>query len=252
MKLLPLFFAILLLLSFSGCASTSDSSAAAPVPTATSEVESPPAPSAPLTVPGMPEVQQKQLLMDHYGDWAYTEPWESPWFYAFTDLDRNGRLEVTAACLQGSGFYTYAHVWEINSDYSGITECKLAVEEEGMSYPDIIVDSMPCYCDASSGFRYYICEDIVRGGFTEYCFSTDAVCLHDGVIDIQVLASRYEYFSEPDADPEITYYDASGNPITREEYETAEKVFSVGRDKTELSVEWIQVENPLPVDNPAE
>ena len=254
MKLFSLLLAVLLLFSFAGCGKAPNSSAADPAPATTPVAETTPTPAPtepppPSTVPTMPAEQQKQLLMEHYDDWAFKDPWESPWFYTFTDLDHNGRLEVIAACLQGTGFYTYAYVWEVNENYSGIELCELTVEEEGASFPDIIIDSMPCYYDASTGRYSYICEDMVRGGFAEYYFSTNAICLHDGMIDVQALASKYEYQSDPDAVPEITYQDAEGNPTTREVYETAEEAFSAGKEKTTLSVEWTQVENPMPEDD---
>ena len=37
--------------------------------------------------------EQKQVLEDNREFWAFTEPYDSPWFYTFTDLDRNGRLQ---------------------------------------------------------------------------------------------------------------------------------------------------------------
>lgn len=259
MKWLTLFLSLLLLFSLIGCGNTSKAKPVAttpftetvsPVeaapPAVSAEPSSPSVSAIPSTVPVMPAEQQKQLIMNHYEKWAYTEPWESPWFYTFTDLDHNGRLEVIAACLQGTGFYTYAHIWEVNEDYSGIDLCELTMEEEGSSFPDIIINSMPSYYDASTGCYSYICEDLVRGGFAEYYFSTNAICLHNGMIDVQTLASRYEYQSGPDTVPEITYRDADGNPTTREMYETTEEAFSAGKEKTTLSVEWIEVENPLP------
>ena len=211
MKWLTLFLSLLLLFSLIGCGNTSKAKPVAttpftetvsPVeaapPAVSAEPSSPSVSAIPSTVPAMPAEQQKQLIMNHYEKWAYTEPWESPWFYTFTDLDHNGRLEVIAACLQGTGFYTYAHIWEVNEDYSGIDLCELTMEEEGSSFPDIIIDSMPSYYDASTGRYSYICEDLVRGGFAEYYFSTNAICLHNGMIDVQTLASRYEYQSGPD------------------------------------------------------
>ena len=233
MKRLALLLFVFLLFTLFGCGSSAE-----PAPSA--------APTMPSTVPEMPAEQQKELIMEHYAQWSFTEPWESPWFYTFTDLDHNGRLEVIAACVQGTGFYTYLKIWEVNGDFSDIAECEPAVEEEGASFPDLIIESMPCYHDASSGRYYYICEDMVRGGWAEYYFSTNAICLHDGVFDIQTLASRYEHFSEPEADPEVTYYDASGESSTRKAYESAEEGFAVGKEKTTLTLDWTQVENPFP------
>ena len=256
MKRFSLFLlSLVMLAALSGCGSSSSVSSPAqaspPAASAPAEASSAPEEAAqllpPSTVPTMPEDQQKQLLMEHYDDWAYQDPWSSPWSYTFTDLDHNGRLEVTAASLQGSGFYTYAHIWEVNADFSGITECLPAVEEEGMSYPDIIVDSVPCYFDASSGHYYYLVNDFVRGGYAEHYESVNTLCLHDGIIDIQTLAAMREFYSDPDNEhPETTYYDSDGNESSEEVYRTAEDVFAAGKEKTTLSLEWTQVEIPWP------
>ena len=266
MKWFSLVFSLLLLFALTGCRNTNNiepvaatpfTETVSPVETAhpASSAEPSPfisaAPTMPAAVPAMSADQQKQLIMDHYDKWAFLDPWESPWHYTFTDLDHNGRLEVIAACIQGTGFYTYINIWEINADYSDIVECRLAVEEEGSSFPDLIIESLPCYYDASTGRYYYICEDMVRGGWAEYYYSTNALCLHDGVLELQTLASRYDYFTESGTDPdeaypETTYYNAAGDSSSREVYEDAEKVFSVGKEKTTLTLEWTQVENPFP------
>ena len=107
-------------------------------------------PAAPSVIP---EEQQKQLIMDNYLLWAYTEPWDSPWFYTFTDLDHNGRLEVLAAVTEGTGIFTYVHFYEVTADGSGIENCYHANEEiEGPDdWPEIILEALPCYYDVASG-----------------------------------------------------------------------------------------------------
>ena len=250
MKFLSLLLVVLLLFSLVGCSKTPNSSTADPAPATTPLAEVSPTPAAteppvPSTVPAMPAEQQKQFLMEHYDEWAYKDPWDSPWFYAFTDLDHNDRLEVIAATLQGTGLYTYAKIWEVNSEYSGIAECLPAVEEEGMSFPDIITDSFPCFFDASDGRFYYICEDTVRSGFAEHYSSINAICLHDGLIEIRTLAGMYEFYSDPESNPsEVTYYDGQGNDSTREKYITAVETAFGGMEKSTVTVEWTQVEIP--------
>ena len=255
MKCLSLLLVVLLLLSLASCGKTPNSSAA-PVTTPVAESSPTPVstePPAPSTVPAMPAEQQKQLLMDHYDEWAYKDPWDSPWFYTFTDLDHNDRLEVIAATLQGTGLYTYAQIWEVNSDYSGIAECPPAVEEEGMSYPDIITDSLPCFFDASDSRFYYICEDTTRNGFAEHYSSINAICLHDGLIEIRTLAGMHEIYSDPESNtPEVSYYDGEGNNSTKELYKTAVETAFGDMEKSTVSVEWIQVENPWPEEDPSE
>lgn len=241
----PAFLLCILLLFLCGCGSGNEqTSASATESVASSETSiSNPSVSAPAS---MSVEQQKQLIMDHYEEWSYKEPWESPWFYTFTDLDHNGRLEVTAACLQGTGFYTYAHYREVNPDYTGLTECQILEEQEGSSYPDIIIDSASCYYDASAGIYYYIYEDMLRSGFSEYYLSINAISLHDGVISVMPLAARYETYDHGETPPVVTYYDGTGQEIDKQTYQSAEADFAIGKEKSTLSIEWIEVENPLP------
>ena len=205
----------------------------------------------PSGIPAVPEEEQKALLMAHYDEWAFHEPWESPWFYTFTDLDHNGRLEVAAACIQGTGFYTYANFFEVTADFAGIVPCTYEMEEGG-SFPDVTDDSepVPCYYDASTGRYYYIFTDYVRGGFAESYFGEVALCLHDGRIDLIPIASRYEYYKDAETEsPEITYRDGEGNEISKEEYNSA-IVNRFGTQPEQIRFTWTMVENPWPEGEP--
>ena len=255
MKLIPTILSALLILSLAGCSNSTQSaeqSTITPAETAspvTAEASAPPIPS---TLPSMPEDQQKQLILDRYEEWSYKEPWESPWFYTFTDLDHNGRLEVTAATVQGTGIYTHAGYWEVTPDYSDIRPCEITVDEEGASYPDIIVDSAPCCFDPSTGLYYYIFEDMVRGGFSEYYTSINAICLHDRMVDLIPLAARYECYDNSEKPTAIIYYDGDGNESTKQVFDSAAENFSAGKETSTLSLNWTMVENPRSDDAPSE
>ena len=198
---------------------------------------------------GMPEELQKQLIMENYSLWAYTEPWDSPWFYTFTDLDHNGRQEVIAATLQGTGLYTWIKVYEINTDYSGLVEVGLA-EEDGFSYPDLIVDSLPCYYEEDTGLYYYVCEDMVRDGAARYYFTSVAFGLRNGKMFFQTIASKESVYTGLSGDPTSTCWNAEGNVISVEEYEAcADRIFA-GKPKTDYRIIWTQVENPWPEEEP--
>ena len=203
-----------------------------------------------LSVPSvMPEDQQKQLIMTNYSLWAYTEPWDSPWFYAVTDLDHNGRMEVIAATLQGTGLYTWMKVYEVNADCSGLSEVAL-MEEEGFSYPDLVVDSMPCYYDAEAGLYYYSCEDIIRDGATRYYDQNMFFFLCNGKLDFQTIATRETVYKE---DKEtVTCLDKDGNVISEADYETYADRYFAGKFKSELTLSWTQIENPWPEEDRTE
>ena len=201
--------------------------------------------SAPSVIP---EDQQKQLIMTNYSLWAYTEPWDSPWFYAVTDLDHNGRMEIIAATLQGTGLYTWMKVYEVNADCSGLSEVAL-MEEEGFSYPDLVVDSMPCYYDAEVGLYYYSCEDIIRDGAARYYDQNMFFFLCNGKLDFQTIATKETVYTE---DKEtVTCLDKDGNVISEADCETYADWYFAGKLKSELMLSWTQVENPWPEEDAA-
>ena len=59
------------------------------------------------------------------------------WSYTVTDLDHNGRLELLAASIQGSGRFTHVKAWEVGEDQKSFISCNVNVKE-GDSFPDII------------------------------------------------------------------------------------------------------------------
>ncbi len=243
---------LMLVFMMTGCGTKAGGTASAGQPASETILQQP----APVTnaeagissAPSMPEEQQKQLMMANYSLWAYTEPWDSPWFYSFTDLDHNGRMEVIAATLQGTGLYTWMKVYEVNADCSGLAEVAL-MEEEGFSYPDLVIDSMPCYYDAEAGLYYYTCEDIIRDGAARYYDQNMFFFLCNGKLDFQTIATKETVYTE---DKEtVTCLDKDGNVISEADYETFADRYFAGNLKSELMLSWTQVENPWPEEDAA-
>ena len=195
--------------------------------------------------------EQKQMIEDNRELWAFTDPYDSPWFYTFTDLDHNGRLEVIAATTQGSGIFTYANFWEVLPDGSGIDNCcRKNVEIEGPDdWPEIIVDSIPCYYDALSGCYYYPCENVTRDGYAHQYYSWQVLCLKDGAAEWEFLAAKNVNWRDEETGSEYpnavtTCVDAAGNPITEQEYDGAVEKRFAELEKTELKLDWSRVEIP--------
>ena len=202
--------------------------------------------------------EQKQMIEDNRELWAFTEPYDSPWFYTFTDLDHNGRLEVIAATTQGSGIFTYANFWEVLPDGSGIDNCcRKNVEIEGPDdWPEIIVDSIPCYYDALSGCYYYPCENVTRDGYAHQYYSWQVLCLKDGAAEWEFLAAKNVNWRDEETGSEYpnavtTCVDAAGNPITEQEYDGAVEKRFAELEKTELKLDWIRVEIPWEEEPPS-
>ena len=186
------------------------------------------------------EDQQRAIIMDHYDLWAEAWSYGTDWFYTITDLDHNGRLEVVTASLQGSGLYTYADIWEVREDFSGIAECKDSLGE-GEAYPDIITETASCFHDESSGLYWYLFDDVARSGMAEYYSSKVALCLDNGAVELHYINSKYEKYEDADSEPQVSYGDGEGNPITKEEYEQAVANWATGMTMSDFYLEWTEV-----------
>lgn len=189
------------------------------------------------------EEQQRVFLMDHYGQWAFPGAAAEPWFYTYTDLDHNGRLEVLTASTQGTGIFTYAECWEVNASFSGLDHCtEVYAEQEFFSWPELVVDEAPCYYDPSAGLYHYLFTDLVREGASHYYETLIDVCLSDGVLGYQSLATRETQNDEGGV--HIFCRDAAGNTISEQDYESWPSRFYEGMEAGRRSFSWVQVDAP--------
>ena len=200
----------------------------------------------PSTVPSIPQETQIQILEANRASWEFRDPYESPWFYTFTDLDLNGRLEVIAASTQGSGVFTYVNFYEVRADGSGVDNLYHAnVEIEGPDdWPEIVLDRLPCYYDAAAGRYYYPCEGVTHDGYAHQYYSWQALCLKDGVAEWELIASKNVDWDENGSDT-TECRDAQGNVISQQDYDSAVERRFAGMQKMELTLNWTQVEIPF-------
>ena len=200
----------------------------------------------PSTVPSIPQETQLQILQANRSAWEFRDPYESPWFYTFTDLDLNGRLEVIAASTQGSGVFTYVNFYEVRADGSGVDNLYHAnVEIEGPDdWPEIVLDRLPCYYDTAAGRYYYPCEGVTHDGYAHQYYSWQALCLKDGVADWELIASKNVDWDENGSDT-TECRDAQGNVISPQDYDSAVERRFAGLQKMELTLNWTQVEIPF-------
>ena len=190
--------------------------------------------------------QQRQLLEENRALWAFEDPYACPWYYTFTDLDHNGLLEVLAASTQGTGIFTYANFYEVLPDGTGLRNLYHAdVEIEGADdWPEIVLDSLPCYYDRAADRYYYPCEGVTRNGAMWHFYAWYALCLKDGAAEWELLADKVE-----DATGDalvVTCRDAGGNPISPEDYDAAVSRRFAGMEASAVKLDWTMVEAPAP------
>ena len=142
--------------------------------------------------------------------------------------------------VEGSTLFTYANVWEVREDFSGISKCSDTLRE-GDAYPDIITEAVNCYYSESSGLYYYLFDDIVRSGMAEHYTGKVVLCLDKGTVELHTICSQYEQYEDPESDPLVTYSDADGKNITKEAYEQAVANWAVGMTMSDFEMEWVQV-----------
>ncbi len=205
-----------------------------------------PDPMLSTPAPQLPsEETQKTILKNKQALWAFNSEYESPWFYTFTDLDHNGRLEVIAACTQGSGFFTYARMYEVTADGTGIENCyHKDVQIEGPDdWPEITVESLPCCYDRAADRWYYLCENVTRDGAARYYSSWNALCLKNGVAEWEPLAYKETVWDE-NGNEIVTCTNAQGAPVSAQEYDSAAARRFPGTESSTLSLNWTRVDNP--------
>lgn len=207
-----------------------------PAPTEVPTASPAPTPASPV----LPESDQRALIERSRSVWLPEGLEYETWYYAVTDLDRNGRLEVLTASLQGSGLYTYVNCWEVSEQGTALVQCPDNTGE-GEAWPDIIKDRLTGYRDPVSGRMTYVCEDVTRDGAAHYLTSKQSFCLDHGQITLYVLATMDEVYTTETVSMK-NYYDGSDAPITEQEYNSAEERTFAGQEQGEITLTWTQLE----------
>lgn len=134
-------------------------------------------------------------------------------YYAVTDLDQNGRLEIIVSDMGGTGSYSYSRFYEVNEQHDGLTECETDFIE-GSSQPDIIVENTDAYYDTAKNIFYYIEKDFIKLSATEYNTYISAICLDEGKLITTAISNMTETYPEY----KVVYKDAAGGEITEAEH----------------------------------
>jgi hypothetical protein len=180
---------------------------------------------------------QLQLIADNAAVWmGDTELIAEPFFYAVTDLDQNGRLEIIQSSCQGTGLYTYTSLWEVDANGTELVPCQLSVAE-GESQPDIIADPDMVYFDEAGDCYYYIFHDDIRDGAAEHYLSRVALSLQDGVVTTTLLCQMHSVYTSSE-DVTTTYTDADGNAIDEDAYNMAAENTFAGLTEMEATIGW--------------
>lgn len=197
-----------------------------PETTVIQETETIPETTEAVTVPF--EKEQAPLILAQRKIWEQEDFSEfQPWWYTFTDLDHNGRMEVFAAITQGTGIFTTGKLFELSEDG---TLAEYTLRE---FLPEIITNRVTCYEDPNGQYHYAF-EDITRNGYMENGMSLDWMTLHDGVLEVDSLAWRHTLYTNT----EETTYGNSDGPISQIDFWNADSEAGAGMNRRTVTLAW--------------
>ncbi len=192
-------------------------------------------------ISGDEAASQIQLIADNSSVWipAEDELSYNSYSYAITDLDFNGRLEIIVSSCQGTGFFTYSNIWQVNDAEDGLEEVSYARDEE-YSQPDIITDTADVYLNVAfdEPTYNYIFEDYLRNGAAENYSTLMSINMYGTSVYTNILATRQSVY-DMDGNETTTYEDKDGNEITAEEYSAAPGNTFSACIKLQASFGWI-------------
>ena len=155
--------------------------------------------------------------------------------YAVTDLDGNGRLELIASNMGGTGYFTYSKFYEVNEQYDGLVECETNFVE-GNSQPDVIEPYVEMYYDWERKINFYLVYDLNKLSMGEYHIIQNAMYLVDGKIEVVPLAKEIQYYTAEDSS--VVYQNAYGTEISEKMFvEMPEHTFGCA-DVYGVNFEW--------------
>lgn len=157
--------------------------------------------------------------------------------YAVTDLDQNGRLEIITSICQGTGFYTYTTIYEVNEAVDNLQICSNNDINEYDSQADIIQDELTVFYDSKENIYHYVLEDLVKNGAAEYYENKRDFYLQNGKISEKYLAYKNTIYVN--GDPNVYYSEKDGMSLTAEEYNNYENTYFKNFEKMNANVNWL-------------
>ena len=237
-------FLLCLLLTGCGTSKAPPSEETPPAENPQEETVSPPSEDTPVDFSS-----QLSLIAEQVDQWELTDC--PAWYFAVTDLDRNGRLEVVTTVTQGTGSFTTTAVWEVSETLDTLLLCTKEAPDAPAIVP--IGDGtetgylpLSAYEDEVTKTVHYITESTAKDGPASYRDSTSALILQNGIVSNQLICARninYVPGEDPNAEPEeqISYEDGEGAPLTEEAYDSAMEDLFASCTPMEAHVGWMLV-----------
>ncbi len=157
---------------------------------------------------------QLQLIWDNRDKWMFRGHVDEGWnvYYALSDLDGNGRLEViTTESYSESNFTTYS-LYEVGEDGTDLNYVENGIME-GESMPDIAWGEVFYFAKDKDGsvLGILMTDGLRMDGGSAYSVNTDVVTMKDGRVTYEYIASANTSYDEDGMVTTQYFVDKDGN-----------------------------------------
>lgn len=165
-----------------------------------------------------------------------------PWYYAVTDLDHNGRLELLACSADAVTGHAHMRGWEVSADGKRLDAIHTENEEVMLDvFINIITDSADTYFDAARNAWFYIITYHSFDNLPEYNLSqvSDQIfgmSMVNGTIYDGLLASRIN--TKVDGQTSVTITGSHQNEITEDQFWNIASTTFAGYPRSSTSFDW--------------
>ena len=184
------------------------------------------------------------------------------WYYAVTDLDHNGRVELLAATTTDDGENdARLKAWEVSEDRNTLASLKLAfdLDQDGTltqndEFFNLMTDSADTYYDATNHATYYVFtnfaevsedltgEDAAAAGGTHSDMAITFTCgiskfndtINAGTLGLKVVETI------DNGTPQVTSVDKNKNPLTDDQLLNIGYTTFSGLQRSNTSFDWFK------------
>lgn len=196
----------------------------------------------------IPIEQQISLIAASDSIWRMEE--EGTFYYALTDLDQDGYIEILTMLTRGTGNFTTYYIYEV--DQTGESLTKWAIEQdESMEEKWVTADfhefPMEVYWDGRTGSYHYSSADFVHESAAKGMIYTVDMEIRDNVVRERIVTymqSEFDVKGGDDSQYKEEYFDAGGKRISEEESAAETAAYYEGMEKRHMfySTRWFEAE----------
>lgn len=184
---------------------------------------------------------QIKLISESKNIWISDFGGNEPVSYTVCDLNNNGRLEIIAASIQGTGFYTSYNIYEVSGNGEELIKYKNAASESDSLADLSWSDTVFIYKDPDTGIYHSAFTDYLKNGAAYYYEEKRDLVLSDYTVKESPVAYKTTKYNDSESAPVVTaarYISGGEQKISESEFDSAFDTYFEGYDKKEIKLKW--------------